>query len=66
MGRVPGGWFAIAQLLSELNARAFKRREGARASLFAELERRGPQLCSEIASKLQNLKWSCRYINPRA
>jgi len=30
---------AIAQLLTELNARAFKRREGSRASLFAELER---------------------------
>src|SRR4029077_2231577 len=29
---------AIAQLLADLNARAFKRREGSRASLFAELE----------------------------
>jgi len=29
---------AIAQLLSDLNQRAFKRREGSRASLFAELE----------------------------
>lgn len=30
---------AIAQLLVELNTRPFKRREGSRASLFAELER---------------------------
>ncbi len=30
---------AIAQLLSDLNARPFKRREGSRASLFAQLER---------------------------
>jgi transposase len=30
---------AIAQLLTELNTRAFKRREGSRSSLFAELER---------------------------
>jgi len=30
---------AIAQLLVDLNARPFKRREGSRASLFAEIER---------------------------
>jgi len=30
---------AIAQLLVDLNARTFKRREGSRASLFAEIER---------------------------